>query len=234
MEYFLVSQPIKISEKFNYLDLKKTTGKDGYRVYHSPDNEKLVSVTTIISATSDKTFLDAWRKRVGEEAANEEVYVASGTGSLLHTHLEKYMLGEERPGGKNYSRVLAKDMADLIIKFGLCDISEIFGIEIPLYYPGLYAGTADLIAVYKNELSIIDFKNAKKKKKDEWVTDYYLQLCAYIMAHDEIFNTNIKKGVILLATRQREFQSFEIEGLQLDYFKKEWCKRLEQFFQIES
>lgn len=221
--------PIKINENFDYQPLKRITYPTN-RVYQAPCGNKLPSVTTILDGTSDQTFLIKWREFHGEKKCEEIKKNATGHGTIMHEHLEKYLLGEERPRGSHPMRQCARNMADLIIKYGLKDVSEVWGIEAPLYYPGIYAGTSDLIGIHENEESIIDFKNSAKIKKEEYVQDYYVQGAAYAMAHNKLFGTNIKKIVILMASRNLEYRSFVCDGFNFDRKKDEWLMRIETYF----
>ena len=63
---------------------------------------------------------------------------------------------------------------------------------------GLYAGTTDCIGLWNGKLAILDFKQTNKPKKREWVDDYFCQLTAYAQAHNEMFDTEINTGVILM------------------------------------
>ena len=114
--------------------------------------------------------------------------------------------------------VMAKQMSDLVINEGFTNIDEVWGTEIGLIAPGLYAGTTDCVGIHKGEEAIIDFKTSKKIKKEEWIEDYYLQCCAYAMAHNEMYDTNIKKGVILMVSRDNKFKEFVIEGARFEMY----------------
>jgi genome maintenance exonuclease 1 len=98
-------------------------------------------------------------------------------------------------------------MAEIIVERGLNDCSDVYGIEATLYYPGLYAGSVDLIAKYKDKVSIIDFKQTNKPKQREWIGDYFLQMAAYGMAHDAVYGTSIERGERKFLGRLNEFYS---------------------------
>jgi genome maintenance exonuclease 1 len=119
-------------------------------------------------------------------------------------------------------------MANVIIENGLRDVSEVWGSEINLYYPELYAGTTDLIGVYKGSPAIMDFKQSRKLKKAEWVEDYYLQLVAYAEAHNKLFDTKIQHGRIFICTQNNEYQTFEID--HYDQWVGKWFTRVEQYY----
>ena len=99
-----------------------------------------------------------------------------------------------------------------------------------VYYPGKYAGTADCIGVYEGKNSLLDFKQSNKPKREEYIEDYFLQLGAYSLAHNTVYNSNITQGVILLCTVDRLFQDFKIEGNELINFQNKFLDRVEQFY----
>lgn len=221
-----MNTPIPLVEKYNYPELTRVTLED-QRYYETEDGDKLSSVTTILSKTSDNTFLKEWKERIGEEEANKQTTFATGLGSLMHEHLENYVQNLSRPSGTSIVWKQAEKMADLIIKRGLINVDEIWGMEKILYYPKLYAGTSDLIGVYKGVPSIIDYKSSKKLKTDDQIENYKMQACAYSMAHNCLFGTNIQQGVILIATRDFKFQEFVID---VNDYMDMWLDRLDKFY----
>lgn len=214
--------------KFNYEKLKRVEST-GQRLYETPMG-RVASVTTILDKTADKTALLEWRKRVGDVEANRISKEASGLGTLMHTHLENHVLGQERPKGNNLVQEMARAMADTMISEAFCEIEEIWGIEASLYYPGLYAGTSDMIGVHKGTPAIIDHKTSSKPKKKEWIEDYFLQTCAYAIAHNEVHGTDIQKCVINIIDREAKLQSFIIEGDEFDHYSNEWTKRVDRYY----
>jgi len=99
---------------------------------------------------------------------------------------------------------------------------------VSLYYPELYAGTTDLVGIYKGKPFIGDFKQSRRLKKKEWVEDYYLQLTAYAEAHNKQYGTKIQNGRMFICTQNNEFQSFEIENY--DKWVGKWYAKLEQYY----
>jgi len=176
--------------------------------------EKLPSVTTILSATEDpeKTEgLRKWRESKGEIVATRIVDEAAARGTAMHKILEKYI---DESGYLDLTNVGkdAHNMAIRIIEQGLCNITEYYGTECTVHYPGLYAGQTDLVGIHKGEDAIIDFKQTNKPKKREWVYDYFSQLAAYAMAHNFIYKTKITKGVIMMCSKDHYYQEFIVEG----------------------
>ncbi len=216
-----------VVNKYNYKELSRDTKEDGSRTYVTPEGKKVPSVTTILSATKDMTHLIAWRKRMGEDRAKEIVKVSTTHGSKMHKLLENYILHDSAPTGNPFTVAMAKQ----IISKGLVKMDEVWGVEVPLYADGLYAGTTDLIGVHSGADAIVDFKNARSKRKPEWVEDYKIQLCAYGAAHDEMFGTKIRKGVIMLCTQNVEYQEFIVEGEEYNKYLDEWHARLEEYYE---
>lgn len=219
-----------IKNKFDYKVLQRKSTPQG-RQYVGDDNIPVPSVTTVLDKTSDKTALIAWRKRVGEEEANRVSRESAGLGTKVHNAIEKHILGEEVSFGTNMVSVMAKEMSEVMIKEGFTNVDEVWGTEIGLIAPGLYAGTTDCVGMHNGEQAIIDFKTAKKIKKEEWIEDYYLQCCAYAMAHNEMYGTNIKKGVILMVSRDNKFKEFVIEGARFDMYCELWTQRLTEYYE---
>ena len=200
------------------------------------NKEKLPSVTTILSATQSaekRESLAKWRERVGEAEATRIVDSAGARGTAMHKILEKYILGEgyldETTVGKE-----AHNMATQVINSGLSNITEYYGTECTLYYPGLYAGQTDLVAIHKGEDAIIDFKQTNKPKKREWIEDYCLQLAAYAMAHNFIYKTKITKGVVMMCSKDNYYQEFVIEGAEFQKYKHNFLRRVDEYYKTRS
>ena len=218
-----------LKEKIQYKKLERVTTAEG-RKYVGDDNIPVPSVTTILDKTSDKTALIAWRKRVGDAEANRVSKESAGLGTKVHNAIEKYILGEEVTFGNNVVSVMAKEMSDLVINEGLKNVDEIWGTEIGLIAPGLYAGTTDCVGMHEGSEAIIDFKTSKKIKKEEWIEDYYLQLGAYSLAHNVVYNSRITQGIVLLCTVDNLFQDFRIQGRKLEEYQNKFLEKVEQFY----
>ena len=223
----LQSKNIKFEEKYPYDQIKRVTN-EGRRHYATPDGRQVPSVTTILSATKDMTHLMAWRKRIGEQEAQRIATESANIGTVMHRSLEKHVKGEDRKPGSNLVQQKGYEMANVIIEHGLKDVNEVWGSEVNLYYPELYAGTTDLVGTLNGVPHIFDFKQARKLKKSEWIDDYRLQLVAYSEAHNKLFGTDIRSGRIFICTQNNEYQTFEID----DYAKwsDRWYRRVEQYY----
>ena len=205
----------------------------GSRMY-SVNQEKLPSVTSILQATQSeekKASLANWKARVGAAEANRIKNDASSRGTSMHSHLEKYLLGQLNLELIEEEASKSKKMADEIIEQGIKGkLSEIYGIEATLYYPGKYAGTCDAVGVYEGQETIIDFKQSNKPKKEEWIEDYYLQLGAYSLAHNVVHNSKITQGIVLLCTVDNLFQDFRIQGEKLEEYQNKFLEKVEQYY----
>ena len=222
-----------IQKKFDYkpISRKQVNGK---RLYETPDGNAVASVTTILDATKDKTHLIAWRKRVGETKAQEIVTEAAGVGTRMHKYLEDYIdTGEwPQPGSNPYAQQ-AHSMAQ-VIKDNVMDDVEVWGSEVALYMPQMYAGTTDLVGTYKGQPAIMDFKQTNKPKKVEWVVDYFLQLVAYAEAHNEVYGTNIREGHVFMCSRAGEYQQFDVWPDEYDEWRNEWYNRVYQYYEQQA
>jgi genome maintenance exonuclease 1 len=212
------------------------------RVYLTPDGLKTPSVTTILSATKDMTHLNEWKKRIGVEKAQQITTEAAGVGTSMHKNLECFLAGIPRQPGNNPVHVKANAMADQIIAKGLSKVNEIWAMEQTLYFPGLYSGTTDLVGVYDGEPAVMDHKQTNKKKKAEWVEDYYIQLVAYILAHNEVYKTNIRRGVVFMCSRGDDpvkvggetYQQFDLLPKDFNKYEDMWLGKVEEYYKLTA
>ena len=227
---------MKIVKKYEYPKSSRANIA-GLRHYTLDGQEqKLPSVTTVLGQTQPKEkqeSLDKWRQRVGLRAAQKITRDAAIRGTAMHKYLEDLILGQ-RSLDLTPLGVEATRMAEIIVERGLNDCSEIYGIEATLYYPGLYAGSVDLIAKYKDKVSIIDFKQTNKPKQREWIGDYFLQMAAYGMAHDAVYGTSIEQGVIMMCSKDGYYQQFVIEGEEFRDAKHNFLRRLDGFYGLDN
>ena len=205
---------------------------DGKRHYDT-GREKLPSVTTILSSTQDPSktaSLQSWRERVGESTALMITEEAASRGTAMHKILERYV---DESGYLDMTKVglNAHNMAVRIIEQGLCNVTEYYGIECTLFYPGLYAGQTDMVGVHKGQDAIIDFKQTNKPKKEEWIGDYKMQLAAYAMAHNYMHKTQITKGVIMMCSKDNYYQEFVIEGEEFKKYQHKWLGKVSDYYE---
>ena len=196
------------------------------------DKEKLPSVTTILDITQPaekRESLAKWRQREGEANAARIVATSAARGTAMHKILEMYILEQGYLDETNVGKQ-AHNMAIQVIQNGLSNVTEYYGTECTLYYPGLYAGQTDLVGIHKGQDAIIDFKQTNKPKRKEWIGDYCLQLAAYAMAHNILFNTKISKGVIMMCSKDNYYQEFVIEGLEFQKHMHNFLRRVDEYY----
>ena len=198
--------------------------------------EKLPSVTTILAATQSEekqASLQRWKDRIGVAEADKIRDSAATRGTAMHAYLEDHLSGKQRidltPVGQE-----ARTMAQQIVDQGLPDLNEIWGSEVTVYYPGLYAGATDLAGIYDGQESICDFKQSNKMKRKEWVEDYFMQLAAYAMAHNTTYGTEITQGVILMCTPRGEFQKFQVKGKEFIKYQHQFIKKVDQYYKLKK
>ena len=200
--------------------------------HYDVSNEVLPSVTTILQATQSdekKASLAKWRQKVGENEAERIRDEAAKRGTAMHSYLEHYVRNQKLLDLSDEGQA-ARNMARVIIEQGLKDAEELWGSEVTLFYPGLYAGQTDLCGIYSGRESIIDFKQTNKPKRREWVEDYFLQLAAYAMAHDQIYGTCVDQGVILMCSKDGFFQKFTSKGKEFTRYKHKFLRRADEFY----
>lgn len=222
-----------LKPKFTYTKLTRdeSTGK---RLYATPTGHKVPSVTTILDKTKpaeSRIALANWRKAVGEAKAQAITTEAANRGTRMHKFLEDWIAGI--PLNESITNPFAQQsqkMAKIVIAEGMCNVDEVWGSEVPLYFPELYAGTTDCVGLHKGEPAILDFKQTNKPKKREHIDDYFIQLTAYALAHNEVHGTDIRKGVILMCSKDFEYQEFILESADFDYWTDRWLKRVEEYY----
>lgn len=235
-----------ITNRYEYVKCNRTN-VDGKRHYSLPDGSRVPSVTTILSATQTKEkrqVLRDWKARVGEEKAQAIVTEAAGRGTKMHKFLEDYIkTGTLTDRGNNPFSWSSHAMAQTIISSGLPKVTEYWGVEVPLYYPGVYAGTTDLVGSHEGQPAIMDFKQSNRWKREDWIDDYKLQLCAYAEAHNQVHNTKITRGVVLMAVKPKLneqtmeivepplYQEFVIEGDEWRHWVNQWWARVEEYYE---
>jgi hypothetical protein len=218
---------IPLRKKYRYEKLVRNDGPEG-RTY---GDEKLPSVTRILDATKDKAKLDEWVQRVGQEEADRIKNTAATTGTHMHSVIERMVAGKSLPRPTNWLMVKGYEMGYRLVLEQFSSVDEIWGSEITLYMPNRYAGTTDMVGLYKGKPAIIDFKQSNKPKRHEWITDYFHQLSAYALAHDYQFGTEIEMGVVMMAMQSGGTQVFTTTGREFSQYKTGWLERVERFYQ---
>ncbi len=228
-EYHNIGKAIKLNEKYNYVDATRVE-EHGSRTYDIL-GARLPSVTTILGRTKNQQFLKDWKEKVGEQEAERIKNLSSRRGTSMHKFLESYVTGVGYDDLTELGQK-AKPMAEKIIEIGLAPVEEYYGSEVTLYYPGLYAGSTDLVCVHNGKDTIIDFKQANRPKKEEWIEDYYLQIAAYAMAHDYVHKSQIEQGIIMVCTPDLYYQEFKVNGAELRQWKHKFLKRLDMYHDL--
>ena len=226
---------MKWNKLYKYPTSTRKTAKSGYRTYNVSD-EMLPSVTTIISLTQSeekKQSLQQWRERVGEDEAEQIKNTAAARGTLMHSFLEYYIRGDKLLDLSDEGQV-ASGMGQVIIDQGLKDMEEVWGSEVTLFYPGLYAGSTDLCGIYGGRESIVDFKQTNKIKRREWIEDYFIQLGAYAMAHDVVYGTCVDQGVVLMCSKDKYFQKFTSNGKEFTRYKHKFLEKVDQYYKLKK
>ena len=222
---------MKKSDKYNYIEGKQITDPDtGKRVYEI-SSYRLPSVTTILGATKNTDFLKKWKAKVGEEQAERIKNVSSARGTSMHKFLESFITDVGYDDLTELGQA-ALPMAKKIMEIGLAPVEEYYGSEVTLHYPGLYAGQTDLICNHNGMETVVDFKQSNRPKKKEWIEDYYMQIAAYAMAHDYVYGSQIKQGVIMVCTPDLYYQEFKVEGTELRRWKHAFLKRLDMYHDL--
>lgn len=235
-----------IIPKFNYQPIDRVS-ENGKRFYQTPDGGKVSSVTTILEKTKSAESVAAlqnWRKAVGVAKAQEITTAAANRGTRMHSYLENYLLTGDlgSPGTNPYAKI-SHAMAEVVVHNGMKHADEVWGSEVALYYPGLYAGTTDCVGQWKGNPAILDFKQANKPKRKEWIEDYFYQLLFYATAHNKMFNTDIRTGVILMCCQPKvnakleivespQYQEFVLEGDEWDFYEEKMWDRLETYYKF--
>ena len=229
-EYHNIGKAIKLKEKYTYVDATRIE-EHGTRLY-DVNGTRLPSVTTILGATKDQQFLKDWKAKVGEKRAEEIKNHSSRRGTSMHKFIESYVTGVGYDDLTELGQE-AKPMAEKVIEVGLAPVEEWYGSEVMLHYPGLYAGSTDLVCLHNGVETIIDFKQANRPKNKDWIDDYFLQIAAYAMAHDYVYGSAIRKGIIMICTPDLYYQEFSFTDHELRSWKHKFLKRLDMYHELK-
>ena len=222
---------INLVRRHRYETLKRQDLPEGRR-YVNQHGEKLPSVTTILDKTKDKTKLIEWANRVGEEEAERIKRDAAAVGTSMHAFIESHIKMRPVAYAKYPWQIKAYRMAASLMEAFFPKLDEVWGNEVMLYRRELYAGTTDLVGVYDGKPSIVDFKQANKMKKREWIDDYFVQLTAYASAHNDMYGTDIRQGVVLMASQDGLLKEFVICGREFDSYLDQWNAKVKEFYAI--
>ena len=219
------------NKKFEYPPSTRSLVK-GQRHYEI-GVEKLPSVTTILSQTQPeekKAKLAEWQRKVGKTEADSIRDQAAERGTIMHRIIEGYLTGERHADLSDLGTqagVMAKTIWDQDLRDNM---DEVWGTEVTVDYPGLYAGATDLVGVYNGAEIIGDFKQTNKPKRREWISDYFIQLAAYAMAQNYVYRTSIQSGVILMCSKDNIFQRFYVNPEEFKKYTFEWLRRVDLYY----
>lgn len=218
---------IPFNRIYRYESLERIDSDTGRKYVYG--DTKLPSVTTILSKTKDDAKLKEWAERIGQEEADRIRDEAATVGTNMHLTIEKAIAGEDLPAPQNWLALKGYEMGYRLINRFFPNVDEIWGSEVNLYYPGKYAGTTDFVGVYRGKPGIVDYKQANKPKKRQWIEDYFHQLAAYATAHDIVHGTHINYGAVLIIPREGEPQEFTSTGKEFQDYKDAWMRRVDTF-----
>lgn len=224
---------INVVKRYKYETLTRQDTPQGRR-YVNRHGEKLPSVTTILDKTKDKTKLIEWINRVGEAEAERIKREAASVGTSMHAYIEAHVKMRPIPCAKFPWQYKAYRMAAGLMEAYFPELDEVWGNEVMVYKRGVYAGTTDLVGVFRGQPSIIDFKQTNKMKKREWIDDYFVQLTAYAAAHNEMYGTEIRQGVVLMSSQDGLLKEFIICGREFDSYLDHWNAKVKEFYRLTA
>ena len=223
---------LKRESKYNYQ--KYTRDNDLGSRHYNVGNKKLPSVTTILSATQSedkKAGLDAWRERVGYQEAARITSQAALRGTEMHFVLENYIDGRGylnlSPEGSQ-ARLMAHEIVQNLEKLKI-----VYGNEVSLAYEDLWAGATDVVGVYDEQPTIVDFKQSNKIKREEFVEDYFYQIAAYSLAHKKQYGP-ITQGLICICTKDVIYQEFKMDEEKLKKYEDKWMERVNNYYKTKA
>jgi genome maintenance exonuclease 1 len=168
---------------------------NGVRHYVTP-NGKYPSVTTVLGKMLDKSGLDDWRARVGEEQANFTSRLASTRGTNIHNMCESYVRGDDVDVSMPFNAVLFNQVKKVLDEH----VDDIVGCELTLVSDELkIAGSCDLIALWDGKMAIIDYKTSARKKMKQWIESYFLQTALYSYMLWEMTGMMATQLVVIIA-----------------------------------
>ena len=221
---------------------------------------KLPSVTTILGETKDKSGLEKWRKRVGEKEADRISNLSMSRGTIMHRLIELYKTkteGEAQDRLVELKEIAKTDdevnefsedeNGELYLEeawkffykfwFNSADyfdrVKEVIEAETFLWTTkgGGWAGTVDNIStLVDGTIKIIDYKNSRKPKREDWVQDYYMQAAAYFIAYWDMSGKKADGAEIWIANEVDNLpQTFSLTQADLEFYAKEFIRRRKMF-----
>ena len=180
-------------ELLEFAELQRIDGP--IRLYETPEGKRYPSVTTVLGKMMDKSALETWRKRVGEEEAARVSARASTRGTNVHTMCENYVLGNDIDTSMPHNMMMFNQIKKVLDE----KVDMVRATECTLFSDHLkLAGSCDLIANYDGRLSIIDYKTSAKRKRKDWIEGYFLQASLYSYMLWEMTDILVKDIVIII------------------------------------
>ena len=203
---------------------------DGTRVYVTPNGDKYPSVTTVLADHGKEAILE-WRKKVGEEKANEISRKATTRGTSVHKALELYLKNEDvstlemLPNVKSLFVRMKEELEGKVNNIH-CLEDRLFSHKLKL------AGTVDCIAEHNGILSVIDFKTSIRLKKKENIASYFMQGAAYATMFTELTSLPIQQVVILIGVDTANFcQTLVVKGDELNNYKNQLQTYIDSYYE---
>ena len=221
---------------------------------------KLPSVTTILGETKDKSGLEKWRKRVGEKEADRISNLSMSRGTIRHRLIDLYTtkteveaqdrlveLKEIAKTDDEVNEFSEDENGELYLEeawkffykfwFNSADyfdrVKEVIEAETFLWTTkaGGWAGTVDNVSqLVDDKVMIIDYKNSRKPKREDWVQDYYMQAAAYFIAYWDMHGKKADGAEIWIANEVDNLpQTFSLTQADLEFYAKEFIKRRKMF-----
>ena len=197
---------IELNDELYYFPILEKKTVDKKRFYVTPEGKEYPSITTVLSPRN-KEGLMKWRKKVGNDVATHIANKAAVRGSKVHKMCEDYLNGLDME--KHKKDFLPYCLFNELKNQTFDNINDVIGQELVLYSDKYkIAGRTDLIANYKGELSIVDFKTSTNERKDSYNENYYIQTSAYAEMFEELTGQPINQIVILVVTEDGIVQEF--------------------------
>ena len=220
---------VNLIRRYRYDTYKRVELEDRRLYVNQETGLSLPSVTSILDKTKNKAKLVDWETKIGTEQAEKIRLEAASVGTAMHNYIEAIIKTRPIASPKNWLQLKGQRMGSSLVEKFFPNIEEIWGSEVSVHYQEKYAGTTDLACMYKGKPSIVDFKQSNKMKKREWLTDYFVQLTAYAQAHNWQHQSEIRQGVVLMASQDGGLQEFMLVGREFDYFLQQWNMRVDEF-----
>lgn len=184
----------------------------------------LPSVTTILGGTrplEQQVKLQKWRdKHSASESTNR--------GTRFHALVEAHFSGED-PACPEDLIPFWQPARQVVLA-----LDQIFAVEEAVYHPELrYAGTPDVIALWREKVTLIDWKTSYRPKRLTWLKDDPLQGAAYKGAFETLHPLTIEQIMIVVISPNR-LQTFEFDLNEIEHYWQQWLLRLNQYQQLSK